>query len=129
MGEESEDEPPPKYFTTVVCFKCGDKGHISKECAKRLDICSIPSCQSQSHNVEGHKVMSRMGKVVLSGNREIRSIDTGPAKKATDISNKALAQKQQKNKKKNRKRSEKGKLATSLLTQLANASRQAQLSP
>ena len=73
--------------------------------------------------------MSRMGKVVLSGNREIRSIDTGPAKKATDISNKALAQKQQKNKEKNRKKSEKRRLANSLLAQLTNASCQAPLSP
>merc|ERR1712082_376652 len=48
--------------------------------------------------------MSKMGKTVLSGNRETGSVNTGPAKKATDISNKALAQKQQKNKEKNRKK-------------------------
>ena len=121
-GRNRKKEPPPQPAIIVICFKCGDKGHKSKECAKKLDICSIPSCQSQSHNVEGHKVMLKVGRVVQSGNKEIRAVDTGLAKKATEISNEALAQKQQKRKEKNKRKTEKRKLARSLLTQLSNES-------
>ena len=56
--------------------------------------------------------MLKVGRVVQSGNKEIRAVDTGLAKKATEISDEALAQKQQKRKEKIRKKQKKGNWLT-----------------
>merc|ERR1712082_552307 len=42
----------------VVCFKCGVKGHISKLCKTKINPCNnITTCNSQTHNLEGHRAM------------------------------------------------------------------------
>merc|ERR1712082_325767 len=47
-----------------ICFKCVAIGHISKACKTKINPCSIPSCNSQFHNAEGHKAMEGLGKIV-----------------------------------------------------------------
>jgi hypothetical protein len=50
---------------SVICFKCGVQGHISKLCKFNINPCSITTCNSYKHNIDGHKAMEKLGKTVL----------------------------------------------------------------
>merc|ERR1712112_752541 len=50
---------------SVICFKCGVQGHVSKLCKTNIIPCSITTCNSQKHNIDGHKAMEKLGKTVL----------------------------------------------------------------
>ena len=66
--------------------------------------------------------MLKLGKIVNSDYKIIKTVETGLPEKATEISAEALALKKQKKTEKNRKKKQKRKLANSLLAQLSNAS-------
>merc|ERR1712082_80842 len=67
MGEgPTIEKVAPKEFS-VICFKCGLGGHVSKLCKFNINPCSITTCNSYKHNIEGHKAMEKLGKTVLPG--------------------------------------------------------------
>ena len=77
MGEEPvTGNIPPQY--SVICFKCGIKGHRSGDCDMERDRCSIPSCQSQYHNLEGHSAMTKLGITVKADYKKPSAKNTTP---------------------------------------------------
>ena len=83
MGQVSQGEFNP------VCFKCGTPGHISKTCKTKITSCSFPSCNSSTYNVEGHKVMVDLGRIVSPDHKASAAsagIPAVPAPKGKSVS-------------------------------------------
>merc|ERR1712105_152507 len=69
-GRTSKPEPKPLPKNFPTCFKCGIPGHISKTCTCSFVQCSMPTCNSQTHNTNGHRVMESLGKAVSSDRKQ-----------------------------------------------------------
>merc|ERR1712105_532045 len=50
-----------KIELNIICFKCGNPGHITKKCNVKFVQCSIPNCDSITHNSKAHKAMEFIG--------------------------------------------------------------------
>ena len=97
---QGKDKKNPKHVgqigqgdISVICFKCGVKGHISKLCKSKINPCSITTCNSQLHNLEGHRAMEELGKIV-GPDRKVSAASTttpvGPTPRKTVSAAEAL---------------------------------------
>ena len=100
MGEETDKGNTSQPTTTIICFKCWEKGHVSKACVREIFGCSIPQCQSQRHNLKRHEVMVELGKTVMPDFRPKKSANRGAPKNSSEFIKEAVI----KNKRKKRKK-------------------------